>query len=274
MNPHTNNRLLNNYRTTQIPNNNTNNQLLNNNQYNNPVQLQQLRELQQFKQIEKENEFDILANKDKIRESVIRPIKIKLTKQDKIDFDNKLADIKDKYMDKTGKNYGSEIQKYWQNRTNEPYKNILKNENHAREFKTKEDLVVHRVTLKDKEGIDDEFKQMNNNLEKHNNELKVIYSTEQRNEHKKKFEYNHVYKYRVQHNTKDHDKLKKDKVKYYKERQKQEETDKQSKDQLFQSLIGNGIFDEEELSGIKLNDEVVDKKKIYLERRQNRGNKN
>ena len=77
--------------------------------------------------------------------------------------------------------------KYWQERTNQPYKNIIKDEkaikvfldkpriaNKNEEKELKRALIVHKVTDADKEGVDDEFKDLQGKLEKHNNELKVI----------------------------------------------------------------------------------------------------
>jgi hypothetical protein len=153
-------------------------------------------------------------------------------------------------MIKSGKNYGSEIKKYWSKRTNQPYKNIMKNEDYTKKFKNTNDLIVHRVTDKDKEGVEEEFVDLQHKLEKHDDQLKVIYSTSKQNEHKKKFEYNHVYKYRVKHNAKDHSNLKEDKIAYYKKQQKKEEVGKKKLDILLDTLVSDGIFDKDELSGL------------------------
>ena len=216
------------------------------------MQMQKIKELQQIKQIEKMNEMETTMDKEKIKESVIRPIKIERTKKDRQELESKWKDVEEKYTDKTGKDFGPEIKKYWKNRTNEPYKNILKNENYSKNFKSKDDLIVHRVTVKDREGVVEDFDKMDTNREKHNNELKVIYSTDHKNEHKKKFEYNHVYKYRVQFDPKDHDKLKHDKIKYYKAQQKKEEDGKQKMDSILETLVTDGIFNEDELNSINL----------------------
>ena len=138
-------------------------------------------------------------------------------------------------------------------RTNQPYKNIIKNEDVTKKnFKSKDDLIVHKVTIKDKEGVDDSYNKFKQNLETHNDELQTIYSTDKRNEHKKKFEYNHVYKYRIQYDPKDHDKLKQDRIKYYKDRQKKEEEGKRTVDNILETLINDGIFDKSELSSVSL----------------------
>jgi len=225
------------------------------------MQMQKIKEFQQIKINEMENRGNKQYN-DKIKESVIQPYKLN-EKKDRIELEQKWKNAEESYIDKSGKNYGPEIQKYWKARTNAPYKSILKEENVSKNFKTKDDLVVHRVTAKDKEGVDDKHKEMNDHREKHNGELKVIYSTNHKSEHKKKFEYNHVYKYRVQYDPKSHGDLKQDKIKYYKEQQKKEEGSKQLQDSILDCL--DEIFSPDELNSIGLN-----KKEAYLNRKNNK----
>ena len=59
-------------------------------------------------------------------------------------------------------------------------------------------------------------------------------------EHKKKFDYNHVYKHRMRYNPSDHNKLKKDKIEHYK--QEQQEQEKNNSNSILQDLINNGIL--------------------------------
>lgn len=282
------NRLLNTYNNTEQPSHYTNNKLLQNSQLlaNNMCSQQQV---SLMKQLRNASGMEALLDKEKIKESVIRPIKIEKSKNDKKVLTERLKQMEGNYSDKNQQTFGPEIQGYWNNRTNETYKGIIKN--NGINYKDKEDLVIHRVTAKDKEGVEDEFNFMDKGRETHNNELKVIYSTDQENEHKKKFEYNHVYKYRVQYDPKDHDKLKSDKIKYYKERQKKEEEGKQKMDSVIENLIADGIFNQEELSsmGIYLNDKteldknddpklnetntsISSKKQAYLDRKKKVGN--
>lgn len=275
------NRLLSNYNNSFQQNNNgfyQNNNLLRNNAFINPTmqqnnqmlqmqqqqlmqmqqqqmqQMQKIKEMQQMKQMEKLNEVELSMDKEKIKESIIKPIKIERNKQDKIEVERKWKEAENAYYDKTGKktDYGSEIKQYWSKRTNQPYKNILKNEDYTKQIKSDKDLIIHRVTNKDKEGVEEGFVDLQNKIEKHDDELKVIYSTSKQNEHKKKFEYNHVYKYRVQHDAKDHTDLKEDRITYYKKQQKKEEAGKKKLDVLLDTLISDGIFDKDELSGLAL----------------------
>ena len=206
------------------------------------AQMQKLKEMQQLKQIEKIKELEGNIDKEKLKESIIRPIKIEKGQKNKESLERewKLAQ----------ENYKPTIEKYWKERNNQPYKNILKNENYKKEFKQKEDLIIHKVSNKDKEGVDQAYIDMGKKLETHNDELKLIYSTNKENEYKKKFDYNNVYKYRVQYNPKDHGNLKEDKIKYYKELQKKEEAGKKKIDNILETLINDGIFEKDEVDKV------------------------
>lgn len=253
-----------------------NNMLLQNNPMfmNNQMQMQKIKDMQQIKQIEKLNDMEM--DKEKIKESVIKPIKIERSKKDKQEFETKWKESERKY--KNGKEFGSEIQEYWKKRTNEPYKVIIKDPNfNKRQYNTTNDLIIHRVTNKDKEGVEESFNDVKNKLEKHNEELKVIYSLSNKAEHSKKFEYNHKYKYRMNYDPKNHDSLKQDKIKYYKEQQKKEEEGKQKLDGILETLISDGIFDKEELNEISINvkennndqdDSKNEKKEKYLSKQK------
>jgi hypothetical protein len=280
------NRLVSNYNNSYQQNNNgyyKNNNLLKSNPFLNPnlqqqqmlkiqqqqmmqmqqmqmQQMQKIKEMQQIRQMTKLNEVELTMDKEKIKESIIRPIKIEKNKQDRIKLEREWKEAENVYHDKTGKNYGSEIKKYWSKRTNQPYKNIMKNEDYTKKIKSTKDLIVHRVTDKDKEGVEEEYVDLKGKLEMHNNELKVIYSTSTKNEHKKKFEYNHVYKYRVKHNAKDHTDHKQDKIAYYKKQQKKEEVGKKKLDILLDTLVSDGIFDKDELSGLSFGNSNSNKK--------------
>lgn len=290
MNHFNNNRLLNSYQNYQqnenVPQQFQNNALLYNNtmfrnnmSYNESQQSQQMqrmymanmqrqKELQKIKQMEKFNEIENKYDKDKIRESVIKPQKVErknnvndiitnIRKDWGVQISNKnrgnrYGDIADQFKEKINKQKSN----YWEKRTNKPYKNIITDKKYINPFlnkrKIKEsELVVHKVTPLDKEGVDDEYEDLQDKLEKHDNELKVIYSTNKKAEHKKKFEYSHKYKYRVAYNPSDHDKLKKDKIEYYKREQKKAEAGKEKVDTIINSLIDDGMLDEDEIQKLQ-----------------------
>lgn len=202
-----------------------------------------------MRKIEKLNEMEGRLDKDKIFESIIQPLKINKSREDNEKFKVQLHQEEN--------NRKPILEKYWKERTNQPYKIIMKNEKISKEIKKSDDLIVHTVTQKDKEGVAEDFDVMKKKLGVHDGELKAIYSTSKENEHKKNFDYVHVYKYRVQENpseSKDHSKLKNDQVKRYKDQQRKEEDGKKKKDMIFESLISEGIFDQSELDSIKIAD--------------------
>lgn len=138
-----NNRLINEYinfnqNNIQLPHN----VLLQNNPFlvNNADQLQhiqKIKEIQQVKHIDKMNEMSNTIDKQKIKESVIRPIKIERTKKDRYELENNWKEAEKKYKDTSGKDYGVEIQNYWKQRTDQPYKTIIKDETYLKKIQIK-----------------------------------------------------------------------------------------------------------------------------------------
>lgn len=195
----------------------------------------------------------MLTNNDKIKQAIIQPHNVQRDPNKKqLELDYKKAETG--YIDKSGKDknnwkYGSTVQNYWKERTNDPYKVILVEENFKKTVKSDKDLIVHRVTQADKDSkkVTQDYITTQANMEKHNNELQMVYSTDKRNEHLKQFQYTNVYRYKCKTESKDHDEMKKDTVAYYKDKQKKEEESKQNRDQVLNSLISNNIFDKNEL---------------------------
>lgn len=183
------------------------------------------------------------------------------------------------------------MEEYWKKKTNVPYKGILKNENYNLKVKDEKDLVVHRVTQKDKDvkEVESKYNEFNDKIKSHDGELNIIYSTSKKGEHKKKFEYTHTYQYRKpelnnsdeDNKEQDHTKLKQDRYNYYKEQQKQQEKNKKYDAVL--DRFANDIFSPDELSAFNIgkcddsgldksvDDKSIDKKQMYLNRRN--GNK-
>jgi hypothetical protein len=274
MNPNTgygNNNLLNmyqNFRTTNVPF--QNNSLLSNNiRFQNAVQNNQIgnklrtfdtmRELmiqQKIQELERNNQLDRLLDKKKVYECLINPIKVEKPNQNEI---IKKSDMLEVSME-------PQLKEYWKTRTNQPYKEILKKEmlekykiEYKRDFKDKKDLVIHKTTEADKIGLMDEFQKVQNILEKHNKELQVVYSASKENEHKKKFEYNQRFKYRLKYDPADFNDMKKDRVEYFKKQQKKLEKDKEKIDNIIESLVNAGELDEEDIKKLKEAEEEINK---------------
>ena len=143
----------------------------------------------------------------------------------------------------------------WDTRTNQPYKNILKGEKYDKFINKKkiekEELIVHCVTDADKQGFKEAVEKLEDSKEKHNNELKIIYSSSEELKHKKQFEYNHRDKYKMKYNPKNFDELKKDQYDYYKKEQEKIEKDKNNVMDILDNLLNNGMLDEKEIEKIE-----------------------
>ena len=88
---------------------------------------------------------DLGVDEKAVTEFVIRPIKVVKTEQselDKVFFDQEKKYTKE-FIEKN----------WWVSRTNEPYKNILKNEDWRKQINDEKDLIVHKVTDLDKIGL-------------------------------------------------------------------------------------------------------------------------
>lgn len=232
-----------------------NNPMLN----NNPMYLGSIRDpnfcnkmnmakIEQIKRAKRVEDFGM--DKKQMMEYIICPMTVNKTAKDEI---LKLwKSFEDTYIP---------LKEEWERgRTNEPYKNILKNENYKKTFKTKDDLIVHKVTDADKLGLLEDYDKLMGIIEKHNDHLAVIYSTSERNKHKKEFEYVQKYKYRLKYDPKDFDELKE----FYKKEQKKISKEKRRIDDILNSLVENDILDSKDIEklNIELNEE--DTKKIGI----------
>ncbi len=224
-------------------NNQNNNPLLQNPQQMNNMyqQMMQMKRMQQANIMAKMNEIErmrgkIKVNDDQLKKAIIKPIEVEKTDS---------RELLGKYREVSNK-LESELKEHWSKRTNQPYKNILKNEDYSKNFKKKEDLIVHKVTNLDKLGLEEDYNKYNKNIEKHNNELKIVYSQNEQINHKKKFEYNNKYKYRVKYDPKDGKELKEDNIEYYKKEQQKLEKDKKKVDDIIETLMNSDLLTKEE----------------------------
>lgn len=229
-----NNKLTSLYQQNTNKQNYLNNQLLNNNPLfesniydQNFYQKMRMTREEQRKRINKISDLNL--SKEQITEYVIAPIKVAKSNSSEIQklFDEQTHMITQNFIQ----------QNWWNNRTNAPYKTILKNEKWDREFKSKEDLIVHKVSSLDKIGLMDDYKKLVNMLERHNNDLKVIYSASKETEYKKKFKHVNKYQYKMQYDPKNYNDLKN----YYKSEQKKHERDQKRIDELITRIMEDDI---------------------------------
>ena len=104
---------------------------------------------------------------------------------------------------------------------------------------------VHKVTSEDwdKLLLEAEYELLNDILEKHDKELKVIYSSSKKNQYKKEFEYVQNYRYRLEYNPKNSEELKD----FYKKEQKKINKEKKMIDDFISTLIENDQLTQEEV---------------------------
>lgn len=170
--------------------------------------------LEQMKRIKKIDDLNI--SKEKLLDYIICPLKTEAINQE-----NALTDyhkLDDTYGDKP---YAKKILDEWyKTRTNIPYKNFLKSSNvltdadYVKKYEFDDDgklnpdgnkLIIQKVSAltKDELKLIAEYEKMERLLEKHDDELKIIYSLSEQAKHKQQFEFANKSKNRVKFDPKD-----------------------------------------------------------------------
>jgi hypothetical protein len=187
--------------------------------------------IEQMKKVK--NIKDLGKSQEELMEYVIQPLKIEKTKRD---------EIEPVYLDRKD-NFEKVLNDFWKSRNNVGYKNILKNENTSgKQFKNKEELIVHKVTNLDKIGLNKEFDKLRKLLKRQNKELKNIYTDDKEANFKKDFEYVNKYQHRLKYDPKSFDELKE----YYnKEQMKIAREDKKLGD-LIDTLLESDVLEEDD----------------------------
>jgi len=260
-NRHMNNNLVNKFQSYM----NTNtpfqkNPLLNNNptfmsnsqdsSFFNKINVTKLEQIKRARNIE-----EIGLDKNQLTDIIISPITInKTNKKELDDIYNDIVPVQKKILEE-----------WWNTRTNQPYKNIIKKDLFHKDYKKyyrddifntnikdKKELLVHKVTTADADSLllEAEFDLLSDIIEKHNDELKTIYSTSKKNQYKKEFEYVQNYRYRLEYNPKNSEELKD----YYKKEQKKINKEKKMIDDIISTLIENDELTKDEID--KLNKEI------------------
>ena len=259
-----NNNLVNRFQSHQNNMPFTNNALLNNNpafmanskdsSFYNKINMAKLEQIKRARNIE-----EMGIDKKQITDLVISPIVINKTKKNELD--EAYNEITPQYSSKNNKF----LEEWWNTRTNQPYKNIIKKDLFNKDFKKyykdnifatnvkdKRDLLIHKITNADSDSIllESEFELLSGIIEKHNDELKVIYSASKKNKYRKEFEYVQNYRYRLEYNPKNSEELKD----FYKKEQKKINKEKRMIDDVINNLIENDQLTSEEIE--KLSSEL------------------
>ena len=179
------------------------------------------------------NVSDLGMTQEQLTEIIIAPIKIAKNNASEI------AKVYNENCVQYSKTFVE--QQLWRNRTNAPYKGILKNIDTQKQIKHSNDLIVHRVTNNDKIGLLKEYSELQDVIKNHNGELRVIFSASTESEHLKKFNYVQRFKDQDKYNPKDYNDLKN----FYNQEQKRHDREQKRIDDII-SRITEGNIDEQE----------------------------
>jgi hypothetical protein len=225
--------------------------------------------LEQIKRARNIDEMGI--DKKQLTDLIICPIAI--NKVNKNELNEAYNEIVPHYDTKINKI----VNEWWQTRTNQPYKNIIKKDLFNKDFKKyyndnifntnikdKKELLVHKVTSEDWDKIllEAEYEILNDILEKHDKELKVIYSSSKKNQYKKEFEYVQNYRYRLEYNPKNSEELKD----FYKKEQKKINKESKMIDDVINTLIENDELTNDEINKINSEIKTYNKKSSKIDR--------
>jgi hypothetical protein len=239
-------------------------------QFYNRIQMARLEQIKRAKKIE-----DLGIDKKQLSEYVIDPFKIQKT--DKKELETQLNQKNPEYeVEKSSKDTANNyLRQLWKTRTNQSYKSVIKKELFDKVYKKfykdaifdknindKSQLMVHKVVKKvdaDKLLLDVDVKDLQNNLESHNKELKTIYSTSEKNKFKKEFEYAQKYRNRIEFNPKDAEELKD----FYKKEQKKISSSNKMIEELIDNLVEQNELTKEQME--ELNKELSKNKDAIIE---------
>jgi len=192
-----------------------------------------------IKKIEKYNKLDQASssNIDTLKNLIIKPTII--NKNNNLDL-NKILPTKQK-------EYDLEAHEAFKKRTNLPYKGIIKDFDFSKiRDKHSEDLIVHKVSNKDKLFFNDDKSKYEKTISKQNDDLTKTFSKDKINEHKKHFEYQHKYKFRnkFDNNSTSNNDIRTDRIEFYKNEQQKNEDSKRKIDDILLNLIDSGVISE------------------------------
>lgn len=139
------------------------------------------------------------------------------------------------------------VEDYWKKRTNQPYKNILYDQEYNKQITKEEDLVISNI--KNIQKINpDQIANYENTVKRHNDELNNIYSTNNEKEHFKQFQYNLKHKYRITGPVADDQmSLKRNRIMFYQKEQEKLDQNRQEREKLIDNVVQGGIFNADEL---------------------------
>lgn len=226
-----------------------NNPLLANNPHTTNAVVQQrvgtLRETQRIKELELNNQT---VDPNQLKKIILGQEKVP-NKIDVKEFNQHVSEMERKYD-------ATEKEKLWKTRNNQPYKNFLPDIDYKKKYQKPEDLIVHKTSLEDKDEkkLENDVEKFNSKISEQNEELNIMYPENKKEEHKKTFQYNNVYKYAVKYDPADYDKLKEGLIEHYKQEQQKMEQDKQTVDDIVATMVTNKIITDEQAKSLEKTD--------------------
>ncbi len=196
---------------------------------------------------------DLNMTNEQITNYVIAPIKIE--KMNKQELNTNYESKKSTYSN-NDKVIPKQLKELWEGRQNTPYKNILKQENYKKDFRTKDDLLVHKYTQLDRDKIklESEYDALISLLEYHDSELLTIYSASEQTKHKENFDYILKYKNLIEYDPKNYSDLKK----FYKKTHKKINKENKRIDEMIELLISGDDLTKDEIEQIQKEADVED----------------
>jgi hypothetical protein len=219
-------------------------------------------EMEMMKRLKNQIDAKEYTEKDLMKMIILKPVELPDRKTDagqqKLKELNKGVETQYEFVDSTWKD---ERSKYEKRRDNRPYKIIIADRDDHKKMLEKErqwqetnddtyrprysDLIVHKVTNADKEGVDDEYDDKKNRREELDDENRVVYCEKNKTKHKKDFDYKHTYIYRIKIDDKNHVELKDNRIAYYEREQKKIEDNKKKTDEMLRQMAECELLDKE-----------------------------
>ena len=209
-------------------------------------QMKNIEEIELVKKLQKQVINKEIDETEMLKQLIIMPIKI----------ERKNDDVEPRYCF-VESSWEQERITAWAKKTNQPYKNIIPQKDGENDVKgfdykqkiskdEKEKLTIHKVTELDKNRrkFNKEHRIKKTNRKELNNENRVTYSSDNYTKHKKFFDYEHIYTFKIKHDSKSHDDLKFDRIKYHEEKQKEKEKNRVFKDKILEALEDDNMVDD------------------------------
>lgn len=218
------------------------------------MNVQELMKIKQMNYMRRLKTLEKTTDNETIAQCVIKPIKVKDLDKNRIHVNND--------FDKAKRTMVKSKEDYYRQRTNAPYKNIIKDKKYYEQFISNphkkintDQLIVYKVQENDKDQkeLENKASQFINKLEMHNDELNMLYSTNKKSKYKQEFEYNNKYKYRTydpSSNTiggQEHNERKHDKLQHYQREQQRMDAHRKQQDEVIETMIESGFLTEKDL---------------------------